>query len=172
MASLRSLPGWDAYRTALSTRIIARWEGVRLRSYLCPAMVWTVGAGSVCRHPDGRMMTAKDPDPCIVLASEEEALALLAKELRTYTAAVDAMTASTDLSPPQSAALVSLAYNIGTGALRASTLLRKVKARDWDAVPGQFRRWVYAGGRRLRGLALRREAEARLFMRGTESESE
>ncbi|MFN9323651.1 MAG: lysozyme [Holosporales bacterium] len=40
-----------------------------------------------------------------------------------------------------------------------STLRRKVNRGDHAAVPAEFRKWVWAGGRRLEGLILRREAE-------------
>ncbi len=49
-------------------------------------------------------------------------------------------------------ALCSFAFNLGAGALQRSTLRRKVNREEHDAVPGEFQRWVWAGGRRLKGL--------------------
>jgi lysozyme len=66
----------------------------------------------------------------------------------------------------QRGALASFAFNLGAGALQASTLLRRVNALEWDDVPFQFSRWVHAGGRRLSGLVRRRAAEAELFLEG------
>ena len=43
-------------------------------------------------------------------------------------------------------ALGSFAFNLGAGALQRSTLRRKVNRAEHDAVPGEFRRWVWAGG--------------------------
>ena len=60
-------------------------------------------------------------------------------------------------------ALGSFTFNLGTGALQRSTLRRKVNREEHDAVPAEFRRWVWAGGRRLKGLIRRREAEAALY---------
>ena len=60
-------------------------------------------------------------------------------------------------------ALVSFAFNLGAGALQRSTLRRKVNREEHAAVPAEFRRWIWAGGRRLNGLVWRREAEAVLY---------
>ena len=65
----------------------------------------------------------------------------------------------------QRAAMTSFAYNLGSGALKASTLLRRVNGGDWEDVPNQFLRWVYAGGRRVAGLERRRAAEATLWLK-------
>ena len=57
-------------------------------------------------------------------------------------------------------ALVDFAYNLGLGNLKSSTLLKKIKAgAPVEDVQAQFRRWVYAGGKRLKGLVKRREWE-------------
>ena len=63
----------------------------------------------------------------------------------------------------QFAALVSFAFNVGVNALRNSTLLRKLNARDYDGAAMEFSKWNKAGGRVLKGLTRRREAEATLF---------
>ena len=60
-------------------------------------------------------------------------------------------------------ALLSFAYNVGEGALKNSTLLKKVNEGNFDEVPSQFMRWINAGGRPLAGLWRRRLAEALLF---------
>jgi hypothetical protein len=53
-------------------------------------------------------------------------------------------------------------YNVGEGALKSSTMLKKINAARHDEVPGQVKRWNRAGGKVLKGLARRREAEAAL----------
>jgi lysozyme len=65
--------------------------------------------------------------------------------------------------PDRLAALIDFAYNLGGTALKNSTLRRKVNAGEWGAVPTELRKWDKAGGRVLRGLTLRREAEAQLI---------
>lgn len=68
-----------------------------------------------------------------------------------------------ELTDGQYAALCDFVFNVGTGNFRKSTLRKRVNARDYDRVPFEFRRWVYAGGRKLAGLAKRREKEIDLF---------
>ena len=57
-------------------------------------------------------------------------------------------------------------FNLGAGALQRSTLRRKVNREEHDAVPAEFGRWVWASGRKLKGLVRRREAEAGLYVAG------
>ena len=67
------------------------------------------------------------------------------------------------LTDEQFDALVSFTYNLGSGALQRSTLRRVINRHHHADVPRQLRRWVYAGGRKLKGLVRRREAEARCY---------
>ena len=61
-------------------------------------------------------------------------------------------------------ALVSLAFNIGIERLKESTLLKVIRdGGTRNQIKKEFKRWVYAGGRRLKGLEIRREWEARRF---------
>lgn len=69
-----------------------------------------------------------------------------------------------DISQEQFDALVSFAYNLGPSALRRSTLLKKVNRNPNDKGIGyQFKRWVRANGRILKGLQRRRNEEAQLY---------
>lgn len=100
-----------------------------------------------------------------MVITEEEAEQLLKDDLDRFERVVqDKVTVP--LTDNQFAALVSFAFNVGTGAFQRSTLLRKLNAGGYDAVPEQLARWVHAGGRRLQGLANRRAAEAGLWARG------
>lgn len=71
------------------------------------------------------------------------------------------------LTQPQFDALVSFTFNLGSGALQRSTLRRVINRGEHYDVPQQMRRWVFAGGRKLRGLIRRRDDEAALYMSGT-----
>ena len=66
-------------------------------------------------------------------------------------------------TPNQFAALVSLAYNIGSGALRKSTLIKKLNAGNYAGAALEFSRWNRAGGKVLLGLTNRRAEEAAMF---------
>lgn len=61
--------------------------------------------------------------------------------------------------------LTSFAFNVGTGALKKSTLLKKVNAKQHIEVPPQIMRYVYAGGKKQYGLVIRRRLEASLYKR-------
>ena len=61
-------------------------------------------------------------------------------------------------------ALVSFVFNLGIERLKESTLLRVIREGGSKAdIKREFKRWVYAGGKRLKGLELRREWEAKRF---------
>jgi lysozyme len=68
------------------------------------------------------------------------------------------------ISDDQAAALADFAFNLGAGALQASTLLRMVNRGDFADAADQFMRWNKAGGRILKGLTRRRAAERALFI--------
>lgn len=61
-------------------------------------------------------------------------------------------------------ALFSLVYNIGTEALRKSTLLRKHKAGDYAGAAAEFPKWNKQAGKVLNGLTKRRAAERALYL--------
>lgn len=140
--------------------LIARFEGLRLRPYLCPAGVPTIGYGST-RHLDGAPVRLTDAP-----ITREHALHLVREQVSAeYLPGVLALCPGID-TPQRLAALTDWAYNLGLGALRASTLRRRVATGDWDAVPAELRKWVRGGGRVLPGLVARREAEVRLVVAG------
>lgn len=68
-------------------------------------------------------------------------------------------------------AVVCLGFNIGLGALLGSTLMARLRTRDWQAAADQFLRWDKATNpktgkkERLAGLTRRRQAERELFLR-------
>ena len=51
---------------------------------------------------------------------------------------------------PHLGALRSFTFNLSASALQRSTLRRKVNRGEHDAVPAELRRWVWAGGRKLK----------------------
>lgn len=59
-------------------------------------------------------------------------------------------------------AIADFSYNLGLARLKVSTLRRKLNEQQYEDARNELRKWVYGGGRKLRGLVLRREAEAAL----------
>lgn len=130
--------------------LIKEFEGFRSRAYLCPAGVWTVGYGHTQGVRSGDVVT------------REQAEALLRQDLTDAEHAVDKWV-DVPLGGNQFAALVSFVFNVGSGAFKDSTLLRLLNRGDYLSVPGQLKRWNKSGGRVLKGLVRRREAEAKLW---------
>lgn len=142
---------------ALVMRLCVQFEGLYLRPYLCPAGIPTIGVGCTS-YLDGRRVTLNDPP-----ITREHALILLRQRiLREFMPGVRALCRSAD-TPGRLAALTDLAFNIGLRNLKNSTLLRLVNDGDWASAPAQFRRWNRAGGKVLRGLSRRREAEIKIL---------
>jgi lysozyme len=98
------------------------------------------------------------PEPLL----PDEADTLLRKDLRRTVDGVNRAVAIR-LRQNQFDSLTSFTFNVGTGALQSSTLLRRVNAGRHAEVPPQFLRWDKAGGKQVRGLTIRREAEAGLY---------
>jgi lysozyme len=149
---------------AATADLIQRFEGLhrrlpdgRIGPYLCPAAVWTIGWGSTLAA-DGRPVT-RDTAPLTVAECD----ALFRRDLARFSAAVERLV-RVPLADNQFGALVSFAHNLGPGRLAASTLLRRVNDAMWTEAGAEFGRWTMAGGQRLQGLVLRREAERALFL--------
>ena len=141
----------------IASALARHFEGLYLRPYLCPAGVATIGIGST-RYEDGTPVTLADP-----AITPEYADRLLRFQLRhDYLPQVLALCPGID-TPERLAAILDFAYNCGTGNLRISTLRRRINAGDWESVPGELAKWVRGGGRVLKGLVLRRKAEAALI---------
>lgn len=137
--------------------LIRKFEGCRLRPYLCPAGVPTIGYGST-RYADGRAVQLMDP-----AITHQEAVDLLLFWVKNkYLPQVIRYCATLDTAE-RLGAILDFTYNLGPGNLRVSTLRQKILEELWEEVPPQLRRWNKAGGRVLRGLTLRREAEAALI---------
>ena len=131
--------------------LIKLFEGFAPDVYICPGGWPTIGYGHVVRD-DERDRFADG----IHEATAED---LLRRDVETAERAVLRLI-GVPLEDGRFDALTSFTFNLGAGALQRSTLRRKVNHREHDAVPAEFRRWVWAGGRRLKGLIRRREAEA------------
>lgn len=133
--------------------LIASFEGWVDHAYLDPVGIWTIGFGHVIRRGE------RFP----VRITRERGLQLLAQDVGVAEAAVRRLV-KVRLTQAQFDALVAFAFNVGTGALADSTLLRELNAEHYRAAADQFLRWTHAGGRELPGLVRRRRAERALFL--------
>ena len=139
------------------TSLIREFEGFVASAYLCPANVWTIGIGTTV-YPNGTKV--KKGDKC----TQEQALEYLQHDLKSFEKTVND-SVKVPLSQNQFDALVSLSYNIGSGAFKSSTLLKKLNAKDYAGAADQFLVWNKGGGKVLKGLVRRRNAERALFLK-------
>lgn len=141
-----------------AARLCRHFEGFRSKPYLCPAGYWTIGYGTVYK-PDGTRVTHDHPP-----ITQDQANEWLLHELQhNYMAGVLRASPHLIAHPGALAAITDFAYNLGVPRYRASTLRRRIDAEDWGESKEQLMRWVRGGGRVLRGLVLRRQAEAELI---------
>lgn len=136
---------------AQALRLIKKFEAHSLHVYRCPAGYPTIGWGHRLRpHEQWTSLTMAETD------------ALLRHDLsqceRVLTHLVDV-----PLMPHQEAALLSFVYNVGAGAFQRSVLRMKVNRAEHIEVPAEFNRWVWAKGRKLPGLMIRRALEAACY---------
>jgi len=136
---------------------IIKHEGMRRDVYRDIAGYLTVGAGHLVL-PSDNLVEGQ-------IISEERVYNLLLKDTHEASKAVDnCITVS--LLKNQYDALVSFVYNVGVGAFCGSTLVKKLNQENYASVPTQLSRWVYAGGKKAKGLINRRNYEIKLFTKG------
>lgn len=137
--------------------LIKSFEGFSAKPYLCPAKIPTIGYGATF-YPDGKKVTMKDAP-----ITEAKAVDLLKNMLIKFEQYVDSYCVDT-VNQNQFDALVSFCYNLGPSNLKSSTLLKKVNTNPNDpTIEAEFMKWTKAGGKTLKGLVRRREAEAKLY---------
>jgi lysozyme len=135
----------------LALELIRHFEGCKLTAYKCPAGIWTVGYGSTGPNIDGGTKW-----------TQVQADADLERRLGTEFAPA-VREAAGDATPSQFGAMVALAYNIGCGAFRKSSVARFHKSGNGAAAADAFLLWNKARGVVLPGLTRRRKAERALY---------
>ena len=137
--------------------LVKEFEGFRAKAYKCPAGVWTIGYGTTTRAGVGLEVVEGEE------ITEAEAEYYLHKGLEKF--AVEITGAITKpINENEFGAFVSLAYNIGSGAFRRSSALRYFNAGDKVKAANAMLLWNRGGGKVLKGLVRRREAERTLFL--------
>lgn len=136
--------------------LIKQLEGCELTAYKCSAGVLTIGYGH----------TGKDVTDGLTITGEK-AETLLREDLQKFEKAVEKYV-KVELNQNQFDALVSLAYNIGSGSFSKSTLLKKLNAGDYTEAAEQFLVWnkmtVNGVKKESDGLKNRRQKERELFL--------
>lgn len=140
--------------SANGINLICGFEDLRLKAYDDGVGVWTIGYGTTVING----VKVKKGDTCTI----EQAKSYMTQDLKKFESAVDT-SVKVPLNQNQFDALVSLTYNIGTGAFKDSTLLKKLNAKDYKGAAEQFDRWNKGGGKVMQGLVNRRAKERKLF---------
>jgi lysozyme len=147
-------------------RLLAHWEGFERNVYLDVAGLPTIGVGHLLTKDElssERIVIGGDPIDYTLGLTDEQVYDLLGQDLERFERVVND-SVEPDLAQHQFDALVSFAFNVGGGAFRQSTLLKRLNARDFADVPSQLRRWIRSGGRIVQGLVNRRENEIKLWL--------
>ena len=135
--------------------LIRKSEGLRLKAYRDPVGVLTIGYGHT--GPDVRESKKITVDEAESLLSTDATHA--ADSVLTLTNGI--------VSQGQLDALTDFVFNLGSNALKTSSLLRFHRAGNYTRASIEFGKWVYAGGRICEGLVKRRACEAHLYLDGT-----
>ena len=141
---------------------------VNLDPYVDPVGIYTIGWGHAIVWGNNFLRTSTPNAKAIARQlypnglTRAQAEELLRNDIRAHSIPIEGLI-KVPVTDNQFAALVSFAFNLGVNNLRNSTLLRKVNARDYDGAALEFAKWNKAGGKVLKGLTRRREAEATLF---------
>lgn len=135
--------------------LIKSFEGLELRVYPDPA---TGGAP----YTAGYGHTGSDVKPGMTV-TQAMADAWFDADVAKFESGVSALL-MVPTTQSQFDAMVSLAYNIGLGNFRTSTLLKKHNAKCWQCAAGQFLVWNKAAGKVMPGLIRRRNAERAMYL--------
>jgi lysozyme len=147
--------------SAAGLQFIIDREALKTTAYKDSVGIWTIGVGHTA--------SAGPPKPRQgMVITEAEARSIFARDLVQYEQAVSAACGPA-LNQNQFDAMTSLCFNIGQGAFKKSTLVRKWNAGDVQGAADAFLGWNKAKGRVLKGLTIRRGLERALFLKPVKS---
>ncbi len=136
--------------------IIRKYEGLRLRAYICPSGLPTIGYGATFYENGSRVQMGD-------VITIDRADKLLYLQVKLFADEVKRIVKS-ELDENQLGALTSFCFNVGGARFAGSTLAKKANANPNDpTIRAEFMRWTRGGGKVLPGLVKRREEEANLY---------
>jgi lysozyme len=109
--------------------------------------------------------TGPDVRPGMTI-TPEQSTSLLYLDLASFEKVVEG-SVTVPLNDNQFAALVSFAFNVGAANFKSSTLVKKLNAGNFAAVPAELAKWTKSKGKTMQGLVNRRAAEAGLWAEGS-----
>ena len=152
-------------------KMIKHHEGVRVKPYRCPALLWTVGVGHVIdpnhiKVPFEERRSLPIPDGWDRVLSMDEVDAILAADLSRFERGVARLCPAALNSQGVFDALVSFSFNVGLGNLQRSGLRMKTNRGEFQDAAEEFMKWTKAAGRVLPGLVKRRQDERAMYLSG------
>ncbi|WP_386696711.1 lysozyme [Lonepinella sp. MS14436] len=144
--------------TKAGLEIIGNAEGCRRDPYYCPARVLTVGIGST--EASGEKI---EPNKRY---TDKEIADRWAKDILNAEQCVNRYGNGSQMPQGAFESMVSITFNVGCSKMQSSTLFRLANQGYSAKMCDEFRKWVYAGGKKLNGLVTRREKERELCLRG------
>ncbi len=151
--------------------MIKHHEGVRLKPYRCPALLWTTAVGHVidpnhAKVPFEERRNLPIPAGWDRTLTMDEVDRILAEDLRRFERGVVRLCPAAVDRQGVFDSLVSFAFNVGLGSLQRSTLRMKTNRGEFEEAADEFLKWTKAGGRVLPGLVKRRMDERALYLSG------
>lgn len=131
----------------------------KFEAYADPGYGWevpTIGWGTV-EYENGRKVQKGD-----VITQERADQLLWWEANEKFRGVMDLV--KVKLNDDQAGALTSFSYNVGLGAFKSSTLLKKLNSGDYAGAANEFPKWNKSNGKILKGLVRRRESERNLFL--------
>lgn len=155
------------------------FEGYRDKPYQCSAHMWTIGWGHVIYQDQIKLpMVRKDGYTGLLRSeyplkpednrvwSKDELVEIFKNDLVSFERGVLRLAPNLDSPEHQHKfdACVAFSFNVGLGNFQRSSIRQCIKREDWDAAAEAFMQWTKAGGKVLKGLVRRRQAEKDLFL--------
>lgn len=135
---------------ALSIPVIKFYEGYHPKAYIDPVGILTACYG----HTGDVVRKTYNQTECEKLLTDDVLKALEGVNRNVLI----------EITKEERAAYTSFVFNVGEGAFRKSTMLKKLNSGDRIGACNELSKWVYAGGKKLNGLVKRREAERKLCL--------
>lgn len=156
IALMLSIFGGEIRTSEKGLEIIGNAEGCRRDPYKCPADVLTVGVGSTAAS--GEKIDPKRRYTDLEIAERWK------NDIKVAENCVDRFANGRKLPQSVFDSAVSITFNVGCGTVSKSTMFKHLRAGNYVQACNEFPRWVYAGGRKLQGLVVRREKEKALCL--------
>ena len=155
------------------------FEGYRDKPYLCSASMWTIGWGHVLYQQQIKLPIVRKEGYTGILRAElplrpednriwskDELVEIFKADLGSFERGVLRYAPNLDSPEHQHKfdACVAFSFNLGVGGFQRSGIRQAILREDWDAAADGFMNYTKAGGKVLKGLVRRRDAERQLFL--------